>query len=77
MSGQVEGRHGVQGPEPGHGLGAGGDVEGAVGLLQVGLYGAGADAEGPGDAAIGLAVGDELEDVGLAWGQQRARFGIW
>jgi hypothetical protein len=34
-------------------------------VLQVSLHGAGADAQGPGDALVGLAVGDELEDAGL------------
>lgn len=42
----------------------------------MGLNCAAADTQGPGDVAVGLAIGDKLEYPGLAGSQQRALRGI-
>jgi hypothetical protein len=40
-------------------------------VLQVGVHGADADAQRPGDGPVLVAVGDKLQDAGLARCEQR------
>ena len=50
----------------GDGLGAVGDLELGVDVLEVGAHGGAAQPQGLGGGAVGQAAGDELQDLGLA-----------